>query len=179
MSLELARPLFSRPVKNRRRARSLRGRWAGPDGFTTLELLAVLGLMAVIMAVSLPALQRLYLRSQVSSTVTTIETMFLRARMSALKEKIAYRVLIHDENAATPNTLELQRNDGGSFVTLAGEVQTLPRAVRILGSGPTDSLDSMTVNSRGECTSGNVYATIDGADIGVVAIASTCFTTAG
>ena len=178
MSLELTRPLFSQSVKNWRRARSLLGRWAGPHGFSTLELLVVLGLMAVIMSVSLPALQRLYLRSQVSSTVTTIETMFLRARMSALKEKAAYRVLVHDENAATPNTLELQRNEGGTFVTLTGEVQTLPQAIRILGSGPTDSLDSMTVNSRGECTSGNVYATTDGADVGVVAIASTCFTTA-
>ncbi len=100
--------------------------------------------------------------------------MFQRARMSALKEKIPYRVLIHDQSATTPNTVELQRRVSGSFVTLTGEVHTLPRTMRILGS----SLNSMNVNSRGECTSGNVYVTHDGADIGVVAIASTCFTTA-
>jgi len=145
-------------------------------GFSTLELLVVLGLLALIMVLSLPALNRFYLQHQVSSTTTTIETMFVRARMSALKEKIAYRVLVHDENATTPNTLELQRNQGGSFVTLTGEVHIVPQAIRILGGGSTNSIDSMTVNGRGECTSGNVYATIDGADVGGVTIASTCFT---
>jgi len=176
MNRGLARTFFARPVKNRQRVRSAPGRWAGLHGYSTLELLLVLGLLALIVAVSLPALHRFYLQNQVSSTTTTIEAIFLRARMSALKEKIAYRVLVHDENATTPNTLELQRNEGGSFVTLAGAVPIVPRAIRILGSGSTNSLDSMTVNSRGECTPGNVYATVDGADVGGVEIASTCFT---
>ncbi len=153
-------------------------RWTDARGFSTTELLVVMALLALAMVVSLPALKNFYLQSQVSASVSTVEIMFQRARMSALKEKIPYRVLIHDQSAATPNTVELQRNASGSFVTVSGGVQTLPSTIRILGSGSTNSLDSMTVNGRGECTSGNVYVTHDGTNIGVVEIASTCFTTA-
>ena len=81
-----------------------------------------MALLALAMVVSLPALKNFYLQSQVSASVSTVEIMFQRARMSALKEKIPYRVLIHDQSAATPNTIELQRNESGSFVTLSGEV---------------------------------------------------------
>ena len=137
-----------------------------------------MALLALAMVVSIPALKSFYLQSQVGASVSTVEIMFQRARMSALKEKIPYRVLIHDQSAATPNTIELQRNAFGSFITVSGEVQTLPSTIRILGSGSTNSLDSMTVSSRGECTPGNVYVTHDGEHIGVIAIASTCFTTA-
>jgi len=178
MRRQSPRAFFSKSVKNRQKSHSTSGRWVNPRGFSTTELLIVMALLALAMVVSLPALQRFYRESQVGASVATVEIMFQRARMSALKEKVAYRVLIHDQNAATPNTVELQRNVSGSFVTLAGEVQALPPTIMILGSGFTNSLDSMTVNSRGECTSGNVYVTHDGARIGVVTIASTCFTTA-
>jgi type II secretory pathway pseudopilin PulG len=178
MGTAFSRAFFCRPAKNWCEPRSVPGRWAGPRGFSTIELLIVMVLLVLIMTVSIPAVQRFYLQSQVNSGAATVESMIHRARMSALKEKIAYRVLIHDESALTPNTVELQRDESGSFITITGEVQTLPRSIRILGSGSTNSLDSMTVNSRGQCTSGTVFVTHDGANIGVVKIASTCFTTA-
>ena len=95
--------------------------------------------------------------------------------MSALKEKRNYRVLIHDENDSPPNTLELQRVEGGSFVTVAGGVHAVPGAVRILGSMPTDSVDSVTVSNRGACTSGNVFLTASEENIVIVRVSSACF----
>ena len=144
-------------------------------GFSLTELLVVVGLLTLILVVSLPSFRDIYLRYQVSSSAAMVESMVQRARMSALKEKNSYRVLFHDENSATPNTLEYQREQGGSFVTVSGEVHAVPGAVRILGSSPTDSMDDVTVSGRGECNAGNVYVAADGADFGVVTIAATCF----
>jgi len=144
-------------------------------GFSLTELLVVLVLLAVILVVSLPLFKDFYLRAKVSSSAAMVESMVQQARMSALKEKNRYRVVVHDENATTPNTLELQREQSGSFVTIAGEVHTVPEAVRILGSSPTDSMNDVIVNGRGECSAGRVYVVADGVDIGVVTIAATCF----
>jgi len=155
-----------------RRASSARESAAG---FSLTEVLVVVGLLTLIFIVSLPALKEFYLRAQVSSSAAMVESMVQQARMSALKEKNSYRVVVHDENATTPNTLELQRQQSGSFVTVAGEVHTVPDAVRILGSSPTDSMDNVTVNGRGECSPGTVYVAADGVDAGVVTIAATCY----
>ena len=144
-------------------------------GFSLTELLVVVGLLTLILIVSLPAFKDFYLRAQVSSSAAMVESMVQQARMSALKEKNSYRVVVHDENATTPNTLELQREQSGSFVTVAGEVHTVPEAVRILGSSPTDSMNDVIVNGRGECSSGKVYVAAGGVDVGVVTIAATCF----
>lgn len=157
-----------------RRAPSVPERAAG---FSLTELLVVVGLLTLILIVSMPAFRDFYLRAKVSSSAAMVESLVQQARMSALKEKNSYRVLVHDENAATPNTLELQREQSGSFVTVAGEVHTVPEAVRILGSTPTDSMNDVTVNGRGECTSGKVFVVADGVDVGVVTIAATCFST--
>ena len=145
------------------------------SGFSLTELLVVVGLMTLILVVSLPLFKDFYLRTQVSSSAAMVGSMVQQARMSALKEKNRYRVVLHDENAATPNTLELQREQSGSFVTVAGKMYTVPEAVRILGGSPTDSMDDVTVNGRGECTSGTVYVAAVGVDVGVVTIAATCF----
>jgi len=144
-------------------------------GFSLTELLVVVGLLTMMLVVSLPLFKDFYLRTQVSSSASMVASMVQQARMSALKEKNRYRVVLHDENAATPNTLELQREQSGSFVTVAGETHSVPEAVRILGGSPTDSMDNVTVNGRGECSSGNVFVVADGVDVGVVTIAATCF----
>jgi Tfp pilus assembly protein FimT len=39
-----------------------------------------------------------YLRAQVSSSAAMVASMVQQARMSALKEKNSYRVVVHDEN---------------------------------------------------------------------------------
>ena len=147
-------------------------------GFSLTELLVVVGLLTLVVLVSLPLFKDFYLRTQVSSSAAMVQSLVQQARMSALKEKNRYRVVVHDENAATPNTLELQREQSGSFVTVAGEVHTVPGAVRILGGSPSDSMDDVTVTGRGECSSGSVYVGADGVDVGVVTIAATCFSNA-
>ena len=143
-------------------------------GYSLTELMVVVGLLTLVLAVSLPLFKDFYARTRVSSSAAMVQSLVQQARMSALKEKNRFRVVVHDENAATPNTLELQREQSGSFVTVAGEVHTVAEGVRILGGSP-DSMDNVTVTGRGECSSGNVYVAADGVDVGVVTIAATCF----
>jgi len=146
-------------------------------GYSATELVVVAALILVLLGISLPALYRIYLRHQTDTAAVMVQSMVYRARISALKEKRAYRVVLRDENDSPPNTIELQRVDGGSFVTVSGEVHAVPGSVRILGSVPTDSVDAVTVNSRGQCNAGRVYVTSHGGRArGEVAIARTCFT---
>ena len=146
-------------------------------GSSVTELVIVAALILVLLGISLPALYRIYLSHQTDTAAVMVQSMVYRARISALKEKRAYRVVLRDENDSPPNTIELQRDDGGSFVTVSGEVHAVPGSVRILGSIPTDSVDAVTVNSRGQCNTGRVYVTSHGGRAhGEVAIARTCFT---
>ena len=144
-------------------------------GYSLTELMVVVALLTLVLAVSLPLFKDFYSRTRVSSSAAMVQSLVQQARMSALKEKNRFRVVVHDENAATPNTLELQREQSGSFVTVAGEVHTVTEGVRILGASPSDSMDNVTVTGRGECSSGSVYVYADGVDVGVVTIAATCF----
>ena len=145
-------------------------------GYSVTELVIVAALILLILGVSLPALYRVYLGHQTDTAAVMVQSMIHRARISALKEKRAYRVVLRDENDSPPNTIELQRDNGGSFVTVSGEVHAVPGSVRILGSLPTDSLDVVTVNSRGQCNTGSVFVTSHGRAHGEVVIARTCFT---
>ena len=154
----------------RRRAPKIRG----SAGFTIAEVVVVVALIALILSVGLPAMAKFYVRHQTASAAAMVQTLVQRARLSALKEKRDYRVVLHDENGSPANRIEIQRDSGGSYVTVAGEVHGIPGAVRILGSSPNDSVDSVTVNSRGECTSGDVYVTKDGEAYGHVTISATC-----
>jgi len=146
-------------------------------GYSMTELVIVAALILLLLGVSMPALYRIYLSHQTDTAAVMVQSMVHRARISALKEKRAYRVVLRDENDSPPNTIELQREDSGSFVTVSGEVHAVPGSVRILGSLPTDSVDAVTVNSRGQCNTGSVYVTSHGGKArGQVAIARTCFT---
>jgi Tfp pilus assembly protein PilE len=147
-------------------------------GYSLTELMVVVGLLTLVLAVSVPLFHNFYSRTRVSSSAAMVQSLVQKARMSALKEKNRFRVVVHDENATTPNTLELQREQSGSFVTVAGETHTVPEGVRILGTSPSDSMDNVTVTGRGECSSGSVYVYADGVDVGVVTIAATCFSDA-
>ena len=146
----------------------------GAAGFTVVEIVVIMALITLMLAIGLPGLRNLWINHQTTSAAVMVQTMVQRARMSALKEKRAYRVVLHDEYSAQANTIEIQRDSGGSYVTVAGEVYGIPGEVRILGTLPNDSVDSVTVNSRGECTSGDVFVTKDGKAYGHVSISATC-----
>ena len=147
----------------------------GSRGYSLTEFLIIAALIVAVLSIGLPAFGRFYKRHQRAAAGEMVQTLVQRARMSALKEKRSYRVLIHDEDDSPANTIELQRVEGGSFVTVSGEVHPVPGAIRVLGALPTDSMDSVTVNGRGECTSGNVFLTAAAEDVAIVTISTICF----
>ena len=92
--------------------------------------------------------------------------------MKAIKEKVPYRVLFHDQSAAMPNRVEVQRLQSGSFVTIPRGTHSLSEGVAILTGG----LGSMTVGGRDECTPGKVAVQGRPSTPDVISIASTCHT---
>ena len=139
-------------------------------GFTVAELSIVVGIIAVTAAVSAPLVRRAYVQQQVKAAAAQVQSLVQRARMNAVKEKVSYRLLLHDEDATLPNHLELQKNQGGSFATL--DIYALPQAVQLLGS----SMSSVTVSSQGTCSTGNVHVRGSDDAYQALSVKSTCLT---
>lgn len=148
-------------------------------GAGLLELLAVVALAGLVAAVAAPSLWQAYQRQQNRAVATQAVQAVRYARVMALKEKVRHRVVFHDASAATANTVEVQREQSGSFVTVVGHVYTAPDGVSILGSGSTDSVDSVTVGTRGECDAGDVFIRGRGESLEVVSIGASCHTSQG
>ena len=98
------------------------------------------------------------------------------AYIQALKEKLEYRVVFNDESATPPNTVFLQFDNAGTWTTVPNQVYTAPSGVRILGSGSTNSMNSMTADSRGRCSSGSVFIQAQDGSMFTLAIDSQCHT---
>jgi len=145
-------------------------------GFTLTELLVVMGIVALAAAATIPALDSFYRRHQLNAAATEFQALVLRARISALKEKVSYRLVLHDENAGSSNQFELQRASGGSWVGLDEGSHAIPDTVAILGSGSTNSVDTVTVTGRGVCTTGKLYLESERGDQYVVKVDTTCVT---
>ncbi len=120
-------------------------------------MLVFIGLAGLILTLTGAPMWSAYHRQQARWATRHARSLVSLAHMKALKEKVPHRLVFHDASASTPNTIELQRDQGGSFVTLPGHVYTAPHGVEILGSGPTDSIDSVEAGTRGRCDAGNVY----------------------
>ena len=153
-----------------------RRRRAGERGISLTETLVVVGLASVMLTLTGASMWGSYYKQQASAVTRQARSLVAVARMKALKEKVAHRVVFHDSGATTPNTIELQRNQGGSFVTLSDHVYRAPEGVEILGSGFTNSVDSVVAGTRGSCDSGTLY--VQGRDhtVRVVTIGGSCHT---
>ena len=140
-----------------------------------LELLVVLAVAGLILAIAGPALRSGYQRQKVRAVASKTVQVIRYVRLLALKEKVPHRVVFHDVSDTPANTIEVQRQQSGSFVTIPGHVYPAPEGVTILGSGSTDSIDNVIVEPRGGCQAGKVF--IQGPlSLGVVSIKSTCHT---
>ena len=140
-----------------------------------LEMLVVLAVAGLVLAIASPALRNGYQRQKVRAVAAETVQVIRYVHLLALKEKVPYRVVFHDVSDTPANTIEVQRQQSGSFVTIPGHVYTAPHGVVILDGGSTDSIDSMVVGSRGECQPGQVF--IQGPmSLEVVSIESTCHT---
>ena len=143
-------------------------------GFTLSGVMAGVLVASLGMAIVLPNLHRWYRKAKLDGALNTVSVMVHDARMRALKEKTSYRLIFHDENDSSPNTVEMQNNSSGSFQPTGAE--TLPYGIRLLGSGTTNSMNSMTVTSRGACTSGSVFLRNSSSDLTKVVIRPACQT---
>ncbi len=146
-------------------------------GVGMIELLVVMLLGGILLTVTIPAFWNFYRKHQLQTATGEIRILVHYVRLKTLKEKVSHRILFHDENAATPNSYEIQSNESGSFVTLPHHVYSLPEGVNILGSGPTNSMDILSVGGRGACNSGKVFVQADHAGLlEVISIEPTCHT---
>ena len=140
-------------------------------GFTVTELTLAVAIVAVAALASAPLARQAYVRHQVKIAVSEVQSLVQRARMAAVKEKVSYRLVLHDQNATLANHLELQKKQGNSFFTQ--QTYALPGAVRLLGS----SMNSVTVSSQGICSSGKVAVRAGDDAYERVDVKSTCLTT--
>ena len=144
-------------------------------GAGMMELLVALAVAGLVLAIAGPALWEGYQRQKVHSVSTEAAQVIRYVRLLALKEKVPHRVVFHDMSGTPANTIEVQRQQSGSFITIPGHVYRAPAGVSILGSGSTDSIDGVIVGPRGECQAGRVF--IQGPmSLDVVSIKSTCHT---
>lgn len=141
-------------------------------GMSVTELLCVVAIVAVSAAVAAPLVHQSVVRHESAAAATRIESLVQRARMNAVKQKVAHRLLIHDQAAATPNTLELQRAEGGSFTTLPQGTYAFPASVRIPTGGPS----SVTVSARGVCSAVSLSLESQGHGLRTVSVGGTCLT---
>lgn len=91
------------------------------SGFTLLEMLVAITIAAIVMGVSAPAMQRLYVSSQYHAAVNDIITLLSSARYQAIRRGGQADVVIN------PETRE---------ISLGEKVQSLPKSlhVEVLGS---------------------------------------------
>ncbi len=152
------------------RARRVRQRGAG-----FVELVVVLAVAGLVIAIASPALRNGYQKQKPRAVAAETVQVMRYVQLLALKEKVTHRVVFHDQSDTPANTIEVQRRQSGSFVTIPGHVYPAPKGVVILDGGSTDSIDSVIVGPRGECQAGQVF--IQGPiSREVVSILSTCHT---
>ena len=155
-------------------------RWRFPSrdgGFNLTELVVVMAVLAITSVLVLPRLESIYRKHQLNIAATEFQVMVLQARISAVKEKVSYRLVVHDESTTVPNRYELQKLEGGSWVGVEDGIRDLPDTVAILGSDPTDSLDNVTVSGRGLCSAGKLFLRSDDGSLQIVSLDLSCFVT--
>lgn len=85
-------------------------------GFTLLEMLVAITIAAIIMGVSAPVMQRLYLSSQYRAAVSDVVTLLSSARYQAIRRGRQADVVIN------PETRE---------ISLGEKVQSLPKSLQM------------------------------------------------
>jgi type II secretory pathway pseudopilin PulG len=117
-------------------------------GFTLLEAIIVVGLIAIIVAVTLPQLTKVLINQRIETSAHRISTSLRFARMSEVKRKIPYQVVINSESASNPNTYALQYKPGASWEIYPDAETHVEGSLTILDS----SLDSVIFDARGAAT---------------------------
>jgi len=126
------------------------------QGVSLLEILIVLGIMAALLLVTIPAFYRLLQAYRLQTTASTISTNLRFARSAALKQKITYRLTFRDSSDINPNTYVVEYDPFGSFQTFNNLDTKIPDRIDI----DPASLDQVSFDSRGAAsTSGFILLT--------------------
>ena len=136
---------------------SMKTQFNASRGFSLFEAILVIGLVAILAAVSLPRLTRLAIDLKVETSAKQLATNLRFARMSAVKQKVEYQVVIHNELAtspAIPKTYDVQYKSAGSFVTFPRADTKIDNGLKILS---TSTLSSVIFDPRGSANAaGNI-----------------------
>ena len=146
------------------------GHFPHERGMSLIEVMVIAAVISTLVFVSFTGFKQLQVRYKLDSGMREVQSWVRSIHMNALKEKVRYRIVLHDQSAGTPNQLEIQRFQSGSYVTVPDGVQELPDGVQILAS----SMDNVVVSSRGRCSTGNIYFNEASAGSKTVAVKATC-----
>ena len=126
---------------------------AGLRGFSLLEGLIVLGLIAIIVAVVLPNFMRILQGYRLQTSAQQIAINLRFARNAAVKQKVNYRVTFRNQTHGTsPNTYFFEHSPSGTYVPYRKIDVSLPKGV-LIKSG---SVSQLEFDSRGRSTPSGV-----------------------
>lgn len=117
-------------------------------GFSILEALVIVALIAAILLIVVPNFFRMMQRWRIQSTAATISTNLNFARAAAIKQKKQYRVQIKDVGESPANTYRIQRDvsgDSGTYENYTKLDLDIPDGVDI----KSGSLDEVVFDMRG------------------------------
>ena len=116
-------------------------------GVSLLEILVVLGLMAALLVIGIPAFFRLLQGYRLQSTANIVATNLRFARSAALKQKVQYRITFNDSADSPPNTYKIEYQPP-TWPAVKNMDTSIPEQIVI---DPT-SLDTVIFDSRGAAT---------------------------
>ena len=119
-------------------------------GVTLLEALIVLGLMAAMLLIVVPAFYEIIQKYRAETAVEQIVMNLRFARLAAVKKRIQYKVVIRDELSTPANTYEVQMDPLkiASFEKYTRADTSLPAGLTILSGG----ISQILYNPRGVAT---------------------------
>jgi len=100
-------------------------------GFTVMELVVVIGLMAIISAIAMPSFISWLPSYRLSAGARQIAADLQLARMKAISQNTNYRLRFTDGN-----TYEMQKNDGGWAVPAGHGSVDLPEGITVTNGTP-------------------------------------------
>jgi Tfp pilus assembly protein FimT len=127
----------------------MRGKWK--SGYSLMEALIVLGLIAAIVLIAIPILSNMLASYDVSTSVSNLEVQIRFARNASLKRKVPFRVIIREETGSPANSYLVQYSESGAWENLQGFYYEMPAGVKILTSSTDGPIE---FNSRGAIEGG-------------------------
>jgi|GEM_PF-470845 len=121
------------------------------NGFTLIEVMAVVTLVAILISIAIPSFRSLMANNRVSSSSSELQALLLYARAEAVyrRTNIAVSVDAHSRHWQVWHVKEVS----GNSITVTGEVlreTKLPEAVTVTSAGNTLGAAAIYFDSEGK-----------------------------